>query len=137
MTKCKLVLTTAVSLLALGAAGPLSGAALAQSTEPVSVTTDSKVEGEAKLDASSLVKFKESVEKMKASLNASEKQELTLAFDKLAASAMEPAAGGTATPLPEAIESNAKHRPAIETVYIKLGTKLDGKTFDDIVEMVE
>lgn len=137
MTTRKLVLTTAVSLLALGAAGPLSAAALAQSTEPVSVTADNKAETEAKLDASSLVKFKESVEKMKAGLNASEKQELTLAFDKLAASAMEPAAGGAAGQMPEAIESNAKHRPAIETVYIKLGTKLDGKTFDEIVEMAQ
>ena len=129
--KPTLVLTTTLSLLTLGALNPTGQTALA--SDHASMGTESaQTEGISTLtlDASSLESFKESLGKMKDSLSSSDKALLETALDKLAAAATEPAAGGDM-----ATSTDTEPQTREEKLYEQLGTRLDGKSFGDIVAM--
>ncbi|SDE36680.1 hypothetical protein [Kordiimonas lacus] len=127
--KRNMALKATVGLLALGATSTLSSLpAFAEETTEVAAAEQAMV---AKLDTSSLATFKASIRAMKASLSSEDKEQLTLAFEKLAASATEPAAGGE----PGTEAKTPDVRSTIEIVYTTMGDKLSGKTFAEIVAL--
>ncbi|NVJ96504.1 MAG: hypothetical protein HWE25_00030 [Alphaproteobacteria bacterium] len=84
-----------------------------------------------KLDTSSLDAFKSSLAGMKASLSDTDQSKLTEALAGLA----KDAGGDSKSGLMDAAKSMASGKSMTETLYEKLGDKLDGKTFEDILAM--
>lgn len=84
-----------------------------------------------KLDTSSLEAFKSSLAGMKASLTDADKQKLTSALATLA----KDAGGDSKSGLMDAAKGMASGKSMTETLYEKLGDRLDGKTFEDILNM--
>jgi hypothetical protein len=131
-----MVLTATVSLLALGATGHAAAAlpaptSIAATGAPPEIVAYNSEDAALVLDAGSFAKFKASVDAMTATLPDRDKAELQLAFERLAASAQEPASGGEPGEQPQLPDV----RSTIEIVFDSYGQELDGKTFDDIVAM--
>lgn len=85
---------------------------------------------ELKLDTSSLSAFKESLNDMKASLNADQTNKLNDALTKLAKDS-----AGDKQGLINAAKSMTSGRSAEETLYDTMADKLDGMTFEDILNL--
>jgi len=83
-----------------------------------------------KLDTSSLDNFKSSLTAMKGSLSGDQSGALTNALTSLAKGATEEKGG-----LMGAAKDLASGKSMEETLYEKLGDKLDGLSFDDILKM--
>lgn len=83
-----------------------------------------------KLDTSSLDSFKSSLAAMKDSLSGDQSSQLTNALTSLAKGAAEEKDG-----LMGAAKDMASGKSMEETLYEKLGDKLEGMTFDDILKL--
>jgi len=83
-----------------------------------------------KLDTSSLDAFKTSLANMKGSLSAEDQSKLMDALSGMVADSKEGSSG-----LMDAAKSMASGKSLTETLYEKMGDKLSGKTFEDILAM--
>lgn len=84
-----------------------------------------------KLDTSSLDAFKASLANMKGSLSSTDQSKLTEALATLAKGA----AGDSKSGLMDAAKSMASGKSITETLYEKMGDKLDGMTFEDVLAL--
>ena len=89
-----------------------------------------------KLDASSLDSFKSSITNMRALLPEAKQSELAGAIAKLAKSAVSDGNEGTGGLLDKA-KSLSDGKSAQDLVYEKLGSQMDGMTFDDILKFAD
>ncbi|MFC4349916.1 DUF6694 family lipoprotein [Kordiimonas lipolytica] len=83
-----------------------------------------------KLDTSSLDAFKTSLANMKGSLSAEDQSKLMDALSGMVADSKEGSSG-----LMDTAKSMASGKSLTETLYEKMGDKLSGKTFEDILAM--
>jgi|GEM_PF-1472812 len=141
-------LTATAMLLALAACGDSGDSKQEQATAPATEaaapekSTMDKAKDAAKdmaakaveslkLDTSSLDAFKSSLASMKGSLSADDQSKLMDALSGLA----KDAAGDSKSGLMDAAKSMAEGKSLTETLYEKMGDKLSGKTFEDILAM--
>lgn len=144
-----IVLTATASLLALSACG--DKAEKKQTTETAPATSEAPVASKSamdtakdmatkavealKLDTSSLDAFKSSLSNMKASLSPDDQSKLTSALGKLAASATKESSGSDTDMMMNAAKDMMSGKDITSTLYEKMGDKLNGLTFDDILKM--
>jgi len=145
-----IVLTASVSLLTLAACGDKAEKKQAPAQPPA--TSEAPATSSAmdtakdmatkavealKLDTSSLDAFKASLDKMKASLSPDDQSKLMAALGKLASSAtgMDSSGGGDTSSMMDAAKGMMNGGDMTDTLYQKLGDKLNGMTFDDILKM--
>lgn len=138
-------MTAAAAVLALAACGDsgndqngseTSQMPAAETTAPAQSSMEKATEAATKmaealkLDTSSLEAFKSSLAGMKSSLSGDQQSQLMDALSGMVASDKEGAGG-----LMDAAKSVASGKSLTETLYEKMGDKLDGKTFEDILAM--
>lgn len=147
MTHFMKPLTATAMLLALAACGDSGdsskeqAAPAAETAMPEKSTMDKATEAakdmatkaaEAlKLDTSSLDAFKSSLANMKSSLSAEDQSKLMDALSHMVTSDGESSTGG----LMDTAKKMAEGKSLTETLYEKMGDKLSGKTFEDILAM--
>ncbi|MCJ9429142.1 DUF6694 family lipoprotein [Kordiimonas marina] len=143
-----IVLTASVSLLALAACGDKAEKKQAPAQPPA--TSEAPATSSAmdtakdmatkavealKLDTSSLDAFKASLAKMQASLSPDDQSKLTAALGKLASSATSSSGGGDTSSMMDAAKGMMSGGDVTSTLYEKMGAKLNGLTFNDILKM--
>lgn len=145
MTHFMKPLTATAMLLALAACGDsgdstqkaddtapaATEAAAEKSTMDKATEMATKAAEALKLDTSSLDAFKSSLASMKGSLSADDQSKLMDALSGMVASDGKSSTGG----LMDTAKKMAEGKSLTETLYEKMGDKLDGKTFEDILAM--
>ncbi|WP_417451195.1 hypothetical protein [Kordiimonas sp.] len=111
-------------------------AASESSTMDTAKDTMDKVAEALTLDASSLEAFKESLASMKASLTPEDGSKLTAALGKLAAKASD-TGGDMMDGAKDMMKDMGDGDSMIEKLYENMADALDGKSFDDIIDMAD